>query len=141
MRELLQLALRVVVNGIAIAATAALLPGFHLVHNQITTFLVLGIVIGIVNGLIRPVVSLLSCPLTLLTLGLFQFVINALMLLLVSAIDKDLVIDGFWWALLGGFIMGILAGILEWSARQFFPEDERRRRARIYTVRRSELGE
>ncbi|MBA3826029.1 MAG: phage holin family protein, partial [Ktedonobacterales bacterium] len=60
---------------------------------------------------------------------------NALMLLLVAAIDKDLVIDGFWWAFLGGIIMGILAGLLEWSARQFFPEDERRRRVRIYTGR------
>ncbi len=135
MRELLYLILRVVVNGVAIAITAALLPGFHLAHNQVTTYLILGIIIGIVNGLIRPVVSLLSCPLTLLTLGLFQFVINALMLLLVAAIDKDLAIDGFWWAFLGGIIMGILAGLLEWSARQFFPEDERRRRARVYATR------
>jgi putative membrane protein len=135
MRELLHLALRVVVNGVAIAITAAILPGFHLVHNQITTYLVLGVIIGIVNGLIRPVVSLLSCPLTLLTLGLFQFVINALMLLLVAAIDKDLVIDGFWWAFLGGIIMGVLGGMLEWSARQFLPEDERQRRVRPYPYR------
>ena len=131
MRELLYLALRVVVNGIAIAITAALLAGFHLVHNQITTYLILGVIIGIVNGLIRPVVSLLSCPLTLVTLGLFQFVINALMLELVAAIDHDLVIDNFWWALLGGFIMGILGGLLEWSARQFFPDDRRSSRVRF----------
>ncbi|HEX9068434.1 MAG TPA: phage holin family protein, partial [Ktedonobacterales bacterium] len=61
----------------------------------------------------------------ILTLGLFQLVINALLLILVSKIVPNLVIDSFWWALLGGIIMGIVGAILEWISRRLFPKPER----------------
>src|SRR5580765_1879275 len=128
-RWLLNLLVGIVVNGLAISITAALLPGIH-IHassssERVITFLVLGIVFGLVNSLIKPIVSFLSLPLTILTLGIFQLVINALLLVLVSKIVPNLVIDSFWWALLGGIIMGIVGAILEWISRRLFPKPER----------------
>jgi putative membrane protein len=128
-RWLLNLLVGIVINGLAISITAALLPGIH-IHassssDRIVTFLVLGIVFGLVNSLIKPIVSFLSLPFTILTLGLFQLVINALLLLLVTKIVPNFVIDSFWWALLGGIIMGIVGAVLEWISRRLFPKPER----------------
>ncbi len=106
--------LRVIVNAIAIAITASLLPGIHVINQDLGTLLVIGLVFGLINALIRPLVSLLTCPFIILTLGLFIFVINGLMLLLTASLSGGrLVVDGFGWAVLGGIIMGIVGLILE----------------------------
>ena len=75
--------------------------------------MLLGVVVGVIDGLIRPVVSLLSLPITILTLGLFQLVINALMLELATVFIHAFTIDNFLWALLGGIVLGIVHAILE----------------------------
>ncbi|HEY7849390.1 MAG TPA: phage holin family protein, partial [Ktedonobacterales bacterium] len=103
----------IVVNGLALGLTAALLPGIHIQPFTFGALLLLGLVFGIINAIIRPVVSLLSLPLTILTLGLFQLVINALLLYLGSLFVSNLRIDNFLWAVLGGIVMGIIGGILE----------------------------
>lgn len=106
--------LRVVINAIAIAITASLLPGIHVVNQDLGTLLIVGLVFGLVNALIRPIVSLLTCPFIILTLGLFIFVINGLMLLLTASLSGGrLTIDGFWWAVAGGIIMGVVGLTLE----------------------------
>ncbi len=113
MRTFVNLALGIAINGIALGLTALLLPGITVTPHTWTTFVIIGLVFGLVNAVIRPVVSFFSFPLTVLTLGLFQLVISALMLLLVSwLLPNNLHVDGFWWALLGGIIMGIVGGIL-----------------------------
>ncbi|HEX2618724.1 MAG TPA: phage holin family protein [Phototrophicaceae bacterium] len=107
--------IRVVINAVAIAITASILPGVHVLNNDIGTLLIIGLVFGLVNGLIKPIISALTCPLVLLTLGLFVFVINGLMLLLTAALsDGRLVVDGLGWAILGGIIMGIVGVAMEW---------------------------
>jgi putative membrane protein len=106
--------IRVVVSAIAIAVTAALLPGIRVVNNDIGTYLLLGLIFGVVNALVKPIVTLLTCPFVLLTLGLFLLVINGLMLLLTASLSGGrLEVDGLLWAIVGGIIMGLVNLILE----------------------------
>ena len=106
--------LRVIINAIAIAITASILPGIHVVNQDLGTLLIIGLIFGIVNALVKPLLSLLTCPFIILTLGLFILVINGAMLLLTANLSGGrLIIDGFWWAVLGGIIMGIVGLVLE----------------------------
>jgi uncharacterized membrane protein YvlD (DUF360 family) len=85
MRTLL---LRFFINAAAIGVTIAILnPHIQITGNSLPTLVVVAIVFGLVNALIRPVIALLTCPLVLLTLGLFIFVINGLMLYLAAFIS------------------------------------------------------
>ena len=115
---------RTIVTAIAIAVASFLLPqGLHwgLVDygmGEPGRYLSLGltaVVLGLANGIVRPVLVLISFPLTCLTMGLFIFVINGLMLLLVSAIPGlGFAVDGFLPALLGAIVISIVSTILSW---------------------------
>ncbi len=111
MRNLL---LRLIVNAAALAATAALLPGIGVRDNEIGTLLVVAFVFGLVNAVLKPVFIILSCPLIILTLGLFAIVVNGLMLLITDALAGGrFTVDGLGWAILGGLVVGAISGILE----------------------------
>lgn len=112
-RFLIRLIVDILISAAAIGLTALALPGIHIQPFSWTTLLLLGVVVGVIDGLVRPLVSLLSLPITILTLGLFQLVINALMLYLASLIIPAFKIDNFLWALLGGIVLGIVHAILE----------------------------
>ncbi|MBN1201455.1 MAG: phage holin family protein [Anaerolineae bacterium] len=106
--------LRVIVNAIALAATAYLLPGIEVKDNSIGTLLIVGFIFGVINAIVKPIIIILSCPLVLLSLGLFLLVINGLMLLITEELAGGrLTIDGFWWAVLGGIVMGLIGMVLE----------------------------
>jgi putative membrane protein len=106
--------LRLIINAAALAATAAILPGIHIQNDRIGTLLLVALIFGIVNAVLKPVIVIMSCPLIILTLGLFAIAINGIMLLITAAIaGSRFTIDGFWWAVLGGLIVGVIAGILE----------------------------
>ena len=106
--------IRVVVNALAIAVTAAVLPGIHVLSGSISTYLVLGVVFGLVNALVKPIITILTCPLIIVTLGLFILVINGLMLELTGSLTNGLlVVDGLGWAILGGIVMGVVNVVLE----------------------------
>jgi len=111
MRNLL---LRLIINAAALAATAALLPGIGVRNNEIGTLLVVAFVFGLVNAVLKPVFIILSCPLIILTLGLFAIVVNGLMLLITDALAGGrFTVDGLGWAILGGLVVGAISGILE----------------------------
>jgi putative membrane protein len=111
MRHLL---LRLIINAAALAATAALLPGIGVRDNDIGTLLVVALIFGLVNAVLKPVFLILSCPLIILTLGLFAVVINGLMLLITDALAGGrFTVDGLGWAILGGLVVGAISGILE----------------------------
>ncbi len=97
-------------NAAALYLTALLLPGLQL-RGAVAT-LIAAAVLGIVNALIRPLLLVLTLPLNLLTLGLFTFVINALMLLLTSAVVPGFSIRGFGSALVGAIVLSIISFIL-----------------------------
>jgi putative membrane protein len=118
--------IRLVINAIALYITASILPGIHIGDNSAGTLLLVALVFGIINAIVKPIVKLLTCPMVILTLGLFSLVINALMLLLTAAIvgDARFQIDGFWTAFLGGIVMAIVSMIIEWVLAQIsFGED------------------
>jgi len=111
----------VLVNALALAAAAWLLSGITLTAategSRVGTLVLVALVFGVVNAVVRPVVKLLSLPFIILTLGLLIFVINAFMLLLTSWLSKQLGLgfhlDGFWAAVLGGLVVMVATWILE----------------------------
>ena len=77
------------------------------------SLLLTGLVLGIVNAFVRPILLIVSLPITCATLGLFVFVINALMLILVSAIPQlGFSVDGFLWALIASVLISVVSGVL-----------------------------
>ena len=96
--------------ALAIGITAYILPGVHL--NGIFAALVTAAILGLVNGILRPVLFIFTLPLTILTLGLFTFVLNALMVLLAAAIVQGFNVDGFWWAVLFSLILSVVVYLL-----------------------------
>lgn len=105
--------LRVIVNGLALWVATLILPGMEVIPsgeigeavdptvNTVIAFLVIGLVFGAVNAVVKPIISLLALPITCLTLGLFTVLINAGMLMLTvwltSYLPIQLTVDAFWW--------------------------------------------
>src|SRR5690606_22246529 len=105
--------LRLIVNAIALVITAYVLPGIH-VNTDVGPLLLVALIFGIVNALVKPVIAILSCPLILLTLGLFYLVVNGLMLLITDELaGGNFDVDGIGWAVLGGIVMGLIGMVLE----------------------------
>ena len=98
---------RWLVNALALLAVAYLVPGIAV--SGIWAALVAALVLGLVNAVIRPILLLLTLPATILTLGLFTFVINALMIWFVSTIVKGFVVSGFVPALLAALILWLVS--------------------------------
>lgn len=98
------------VQGIAIFLTSYLLPGVFL-ENYWAALLV-AIVLGIVNATVKPLLFLLTLPITLLTLGLFTFILNAIMILLVDALIPGFAVGGFLNALLFSLLLSLIGGVL-----------------------------
>lgn len=106
------LLINLLANAVALLVTSWLLSsGIHVFDFK--TALLAAIILGLVNTFIKPILLFLTAPLNFLTLGLFTFVINALMLLLVSAIlGSTFRIDSFWWALLGAAVLSVVSTVL-----------------------------
>jgi putative membrane protein len=107
---------RLLINVVAILIIAHIAPGLIRVDGFLAA-LIAAILLGIVNTIIRPILVILTFPLTLLTFGLFLLVINALMLWLVSALLSGFHVNGFWGALFGS----ILISIVSWLLSKFLP--------------------
>ena len=106
--------LTVIINAIAIALTAWLLPGIEVIDNDLGSYVLIGFVFGVINALVKPLVSCLTCLLILATFGLFLLAINGLMLWLTAELlPSRLVVENFWWAIAGGLIMAIVGAFLE----------------------------
>jgi putative membrane protein len=110
------------VNAIALLAAAFVVPGIRLSAsgrpgvNEWITLALVALIFGVVNAIIRPVVVLLTLPLTIVTLGLFMFVVNALMLMLTGRIARAFAlgfrVDGFGAALLGALVIAVVVFLL-----------------------------
>ncbi len=98
-----------IVSALAIGVTSYVLPGVHL--NGIVAALVLAVVLGAINAFLRPVLLILTFPLNLFTLGLFTFVLNAVLVMLAAAIVPGVIIDNFWWALLFALVLSIVNAV------------------------------
>src|ERR1700690_1652989 len=100
-----RLLVHLVVSALLLWLVGPVGPGIHL--NGLLTALPAAVVLGLVNFLVRPILVLITLPITILTLGLFLIVINALMLLLTGALVPGFRIDSFGAALLGGLLLGL----------------------------------
>ena len=107
--------IRVLINAVAIAVTALLIPNIHIANNDISTLLIIGLIFGLVNSLLKPLLIVLTCPAVLFSLGLFIFVINGFMLMITDSLAGDrLTIDGgIFTAILGGMVMAAVSIVLE----------------------------
>ena len=94
----MQFVLNLLINGFAVFVASYLLSsGVHI--DSFLTAVIVSIVLGIVNVLIKPIVLLFTLPINIVTLGLFTFIINGLMVLLVSSFVPGFKVDGFVWAM------------------------------------------
>jgi putative membrane protein len=124
--------LRLVANAVALAIATWILSGISLTGSSMTskiiTLLIVALIFGVLNMIIKPIFALFSAPLILLTLGLFLIVINACMLLLTSWLaglfDLGWRVDGFWTAVLGAIIISIVSFVLN----VFLPDPDDKRR-------------
>ena len=118
---MLKFIVRILINALALFVAAWLLPGIEVggstdgdTTGVVLSYLFVGLVFGIVNALVRPIVALLSLPLTILTLGLFTIIINAGMLMLTAWLTSFTPIqfsvdDFFWTAVLGSLIISVVS--------------------------------
>ena len=102
--------LRLLLNGVAVFLAAQLIPGIGVAGPGAA--LAAGVVLGLVNAVIRPVLVLLTLPVTLLTLGLFIFVVNAICLALAAWLVPGFTISGFGAALVGALAISVISWLL-----------------------------
>ena len=102
--------LRVLVNILALALTASVVPGISL--DGMLPAIAAGVLLGVVNAVVRPVLLVLTLPITLVTLGLFLFVLNGLCLWLVAWVVTGFHVAGFWSAVFGAFCVSVVSWVV-----------------------------
>jgi putative membrane protein len=113
--------LRLVVTAAALWVATAIVPGVSYVGGPLP-FIVVALIFGVINATLRPITKLLTCPLILVTLGLFALVVNGLMLWLTSALAGGLGlgfhVTGFWAAFWGALVVSIVSTLLSMLVRE-----------------------
>ncbi|HLU78308.1 MAG TPA: phage holin family protein [Burkholderiaceae bacterium] len=99
-----------ILNAIALLIVAYLLPGITVA--SFGAALIAALVLGLLNTLVKPVLILLTLPITVVTLGLFLLVLNALVFWFAGSILKGFQVAGFWWALAGAIVYSLISGLL-----------------------------
>lgn len=106
----MNLLIRLLVNTISIFLVSKFLDGVHL--DGLTTAFIVALVLGIINAILKPILVILTLPITILTLGLFTFVINALLVLLASRLVPGFEVANFWTALLFSLLISLVSWLL-----------------------------
>ena len=102
----MRILIRILLNGLGLWAASEILPGLHW-SGGLFYLLVAGFAIGAINVLVKPILTILSLPLILLTFGLFYLVINGIVLWLADRFLDKFVVDGFLWAMIGGLFLAV----------------------------------
>jgi len=102
--------LNIIVTSVAVLLVANFLPGVHV--DTFTTSLLVAIVLAFMNSIVKPILTILTIPITLLTMGMFLIVINGAIILMTDKLIDGFEVDGFWWALLFSFILSVTTSIL-----------------------------
>jgi putative membrane protein len=100
------LVINILVSALSVFIAAYVLPGVDV--TSFTAALVVAVVLGVMNAFVKPVLTILTLPISIITLGLFSIILNGLLILLVDAIVPGFQVDGFLWALIFGFVLGII---------------------------------
>lgn len=102
--------MRIIVTSVIAFGLSYILSGVHI--RNFWSAIVVAIVLAVLNAIVKPILILLTLPITLFTFGLFLFVINAIIVLIAGEFVKGFVVDGFWWALLFSLLLSILTSLL-----------------------------
>jgi putative membrane protein len=108
--------MRIIVTSIVAFGLSYILSGVHI--DTFWTAIVLAIVLAILNAIVKPILILLTFPITLVTLGLFLLVINAIIIEIADYLLKDFSVDSFWWALLFSLLLSIVTSVLYKEKRE-----------------------
>lgn len=119
--------LRTLIAMLGLYLASAIVPGVQI--SGVGTFILAAILLGLVNAFVRPIAFLLTLPLTIVTMGLFLFVLNAAMFGLVAALLDSFIVAGFWSAMFGSLIVGFTSTLASWYIG---PEG----RVEVYVLRR-----
>ncbi len=125
----MKLLIRWAIGALSLFAAVWIVPGIRVDDSRgWVAYAAMAIILSLVNALIRPLLKLLTCPLILLTLGLFTLVVNAISLLIASSIANNLFrvgfyVDGFWPAFWGAIIVSVISVVLN----TFVSDDDRKR--------------
>lgn len=106
----MQILVNLIINGLAVFITSRILPGVAV--DDFFVAILVSVILGVVNTFLKPILLLLTLPINILTLGLFTFVINAIMVLIVGGLVPGFRVDGFWSALLFSLILSIVSGVI-----------------------------
>jgi putative membrane protein len=103
--------MRIIISAVvAFALSYVLSSGIHI--DKFTTALILALVLALLNAILKPILIILTLPITILTFGLFLFVINAAIILLAAKFVDGFKVDGFWWALLFSLLLSVITSML-----------------------------
>jgi putative membrane protein len=105
-----------IISAFAVMLSSYLLPGVRV--DDFVTALLVAAVLGVLNAVVKPILVLLTIPLTLLTLGLFLLVINALVIMMADSLVDGFETGGFFWALVFSIIMALVSGLLSQLAEK-----------------------
>lgn len=98
-----------ILNAVALLAVAYVLPG--IVISSFGSAMLAALVLGLLNALVKPLLILLTLPITVVTLGLFLLVLNALVFWLAGSLFKGFQVEGFWWAVAGALLYSVISGL------------------------------
>lgn len=105
--------LRWAINAVALYAAIYFVPGVTAQNANFVSIILLALIFGLINALLRPILTLLTCPLIILTLGIFTLFINTLLFYLVGLVGTyfgvGFTVDGFWPAFLGGLVVSVVS--------------------------------
>lgn len=109
-RDAVGILAQIVISGLAVIISAFILPGITVAN--FLTGIVIAALLALLNITIKPILIFLTIPITLVTLGLFLLVINALIVLIAAEIIPGFIVDGFWWAVLFSLILSVMNSLL-----------------------------
>lgn len=112
----MRLIINLIVSSIAVFIAANMLPGVHV--DSFGTALIVAVVLGVVNVIVKPILFVLTLPITLLTLGLFALVLNAFMIEITAFFVKGFKVESFWWALLFSIVLSLINWFLNRLAKE-----------------------
>ena len=106
---------RLLLSSIAVIVAAYLLPGIALTGGSLDAFItafIVAVIISLLNVTVKPLLIIFTIPITVVTLGLFLLVINAIVILIAGAIVPGFIVDNFWWALIFSLLLSVINSLL-----------------------------
>ncbi len=115
---------QLIISTLAVLISSYLLKGVEVQDSNFFTALIVAAVISFLNAVVKPIMIILTIPITFVTLGLFLLVINALIILLTDKLVDGFHVDGFWWALLFSLILSLVTSVLERIGKKDEPNNQ-----------------